>query len=265
MNKEELLKDPTALKTLKGKTDGTYKTTAKDYLSVSTTSATKTALGVVGTTFRTTKAEYNSIGTTTITKTASGAIASAFNSMKTAYNSVVSNRATKTAHGTRTNGFNTAYDKYTGLEDKTVTAKIKIEVESAVKEVAADIEGAVRTIMKIRWNAKGGLFTKPIVFQGFGEAGAEAAIPLERKSTMKRIADAIVNSGGMTTSNSDEIADAIAMRVLPAMASMIDGMSQRPINNNVTVYTENNEVLARAVNQGNRSLDKRYNPITQYS
>lgn len=265
VNKEELLKDPTALKTLKGKTDGTYKTTAKDYLSVSTTSATKTALGVVGTTFRTTKAEYNSIGTTTITKTASGAIASAFNSMKTAYNSVVSNRATKTAHGTRTNGFNTAYDKYTGLEDKTVTAKIKIEVESAVKEVAADIEGAVRTIMKIRWNAKGGLFTKPIVFQGFGEAGAEAAIPLERKSTMKRIADAIVNSGGMTTSNSDEIADAIAMRVLPAMASMIDGMSQRPINNNVTVYTENNEVLARAVNQGNRSLDKRYNPITQYS
>ena len=49
------------------------------------------------------------------------------------------------------------------------------------------------------------------------------------------------------------------------MASMIDGMSQRPINNNVTVYTENNEVLARAVNQGNRSLDKRYNPVTQYS
>ena len=69
----------------------------------------------------------------------------------------------------------------------------------------------------------------------------------------------------MGTSNSDEIADAIAMRVLPAMASMMDSMSQRPINNNVTVYTENNEVLARAVNQGNRSLDKRYNPVAQFS
>jgi hypothetical protein len=127
--------------------------------------------------------------------------------------------------------------------------------------------GAVETVAELLtiYNAKGGLFTGPTGFQVFGEAGAEAAIPLERKSTMKRIASAIVDSGGMGTSNSDEIADAIAMRVLPAMASMMDSMSQRPINNNVTVYTENNEVLARAVNQGNRSLDKRYNPVAQFS
>jgi hypothetical protein len=98
----------------------------------------------------------------------------------------------------------------------------------------------------------------------FGEAGAEAAIPLERKSTMKRIASAIVDSGGMGTSNSDEIADAIAMRVLPAMAQMLDGQNQRPINVNATLYTENNEVLAKAVNRGNRSLDKRYHPVAQY-
>ena len=270
LNKEELLKDPTALKTLKGKTDGSYKTTAKDYLSVSTTSATKTALGVIGSTFRTTKTEYNSIGTTTITKTASGAIASAFNTMKTAYNSVVSNTATKTANGVRTGAFNTAWDMFTDLKDKWVTAHLDIKT-NATQVVAGIANGAVgvtRQVLADIWteyHAKGGLFTGPMGFQVFGEAGAEAAIPLERKSTMKRIASAIVDSGGMGTSNSDEIADAIAMRVLPAMASMIDGMSQRPINNNVTVYTENNEVLARAVNQGNRSLDKRYNPVTQYS
>jgi hypothetical protein len=82
---------------------------------------------------------------------------------------------------------------------------------------------------------------------------------------MKRIASAIVDSGGMATSNSDEIADAIAMRVLPAMASMLDSQSNRPVNVNATLYTENNEVLARAVNQGNRSLDKRYNPVAQFS
>ena len=114
-------------------------------------------------------------------------------------------------------------------------------------------------------NANGGLFTGPVGFQVFGEAGAEAAIPLERKSTMKRIANAIVDSGGMGTSNSDEIADAIAMRVLPAMAQMLDGQNQRPINVNATLYTENNEVLAKAVNRGNRSLDKRYHPVAQYS
>lgn len=265
-----MLEDPTALKTLKGKTDGTYKTTAKDYLSVSTTSATKTAFGVINQAFRTTKGEYNSIGTTTITKTGSGAIVTAFNTMKSAYNSVVSNTATKTANGVRTGAFNTAWDMFTDLKDKWVTAHLDIETNATqvVAGIANGAGGVTRQVLADIWteyHAKGGLFTGPMGFQVFGEAGAEAAIPLERKSTMKRIANAIVDSGGMGNSNSDEIADAIAMRVLPAMASMIDGMSQRPINNNVTVYTENNEVLARAVNQGNRSLDKRYNPVTQYS
>jgi hypothetical protein len=49
------------------------------------------------------------------------------------------------------------------------------------------------------------------------------------------------------------------------MASMMNSANQRPVNVNATLYTENNEVLARAVNQGNRSLDKRYNPVSQFS
>ena len=270
VNKEELLKDPTALKTLKGKTDGTYKTTAKDYLSVSTTSATKTAIGVVGTTFRTTKAEYNSIGTTTITKTASGAIASAFNSMKTAYNSVVSNTATKTANGVRTGAFNTAWDMFTDLKDKWVTAHLDIETNATqvVAGIANGAGGVTRQVLADIWteyHARGGLFTGPMGFQVFGEAGAEAAIPLERKSTMKRIASAIVDSGGMATGSSSELADEIALRIAPIVMSAVTGQNERPINVNATLYTENNEVLARAVNQGNRSLDKRYNPVTQYS
>lgn len=270
LNKEELLKDPTALKTLKGKTDGSYKTTAKDYLSVSTTSATKTALGVVGTTFRTTKAEYNSIGTTTITKTASGAIASAFNSMKTAYNSVYSNTATKTANGVRTGAFNTAWDMFTDLKDKWVTAHLDIETNATqvVAGIANGAGGVTRQVLADIWteyHAKGGLFTGPMGFQVFGEAGAEAAIPLERKSTMKRIASAIVDSGGMATGSSSELADEIALRIAPIVMSAVTGQNDRPINVNATLYTENNEVLARAVNQGNRSLDKRYNPVTQYS
>ena len=270
VNKEELLEDPTALKTLKGKTDGTYKTTAKDYLSVSTTSATKTAFGVINQAFRTTKGEYNSIGTTTITKTGSGAIVTAFNTMKTAYNSVYSNTATKTANGVRTGAFNTAWDMFTDLKDKWVTAHLDIETNATqvVAGIANGAGGVTRQVLADIWteyHAKGGLFTGPMGFQVFGEAGAEAAIPLERKSTMKRIASAIVDSGGMATGSSSELADEIALRIAPIVMSAVTGNNERPINVNATLYTENNEVLARAVNQGNRSLDKRYNPVTQYS
>ena len=153
----------------------------------------------------------------------------------------------------------------------TKTVDVKFNITTSAKKIVADVVDAAgqvakKTVASFRMeNAKGGLFTGPVGFQVFGEAGAEAAIPLERKSTMKRIASAIVDSGGMGTSNSDEIADAIAMRVLPAMAQMLDGQNQRPINVNATLYTENNEVLAKAVNRGNRSLDKRYHPVAQYS
>jgi len=46
---------------------------------------------------------------------------------------------------------------------------------------------------------------------------------------------------------------------------MFEAQSRRPVNVNATLYTDNNEVLARAVNEGNRSLDKRFNPVTQFS
>lgn len=270
LGKKELFKDPVATKTGKGKEDGSLKDLRDKFHGITNNTATKTANGRTTSEFNTTRSLFHGIVSNTATKTADGKRTSAFNTTRSYFHDVVSNWATKTADGYRTGAFKTAYSDYMDLHDKDVTVSVDVDIDTAVTEVVADIEGAASRVVASFWtrtrkNAKGGLFTGATGFQVFGEAGMEAAIPLERKSTMKRIADAIVNSGGMTTSNSDEIADAIAMRVLPAMASMIDGMSQRPINNNVTVYTENNEVLARAVNQGNRSLDKRYNPVTQYS
>jgi len=151
------------------------------------------------------------------------------------------------------------------LYDKTV--KVTFDIITTAKNVVASIVGKGREILASIWteNARGGLFTGPTGFQVFGEAGAEAAIPLERKSTMKRIGNAIVNAGGMGTSNSEDIANAVAEKIAPIIMSAMSGQENRPINVNATLYTENNEVLARAVNQGNRSLDKRYNPVTQYS
>ena len=269
-DKAELLKDPIVKKTATAEETSGYKNTVFGWKMWNSETITKTANGYKNSAYRSTNADWNAWISQTITKTASGAIASAFNTMKNAYNGVYSNTATKTADGYSTGAFDTVWDMFTALRDKWVTAHVDVETNATqvVAGIANGAGGVTRQVLADIWteyHAKGGLFTGATGFQVFGEAGAEAAIPLERKSTMKRIASAIVDSGGMGTSNSDEIADAIAMRVLPAMASMMDSMSQRPINNNVTVYTENNEVLARAVNQGNRSLDKRYNPVAQYS
>jgi hypothetical protein len=268
VNTKELAKNPTVTKTLDGVQTPKFKTGAEAFHALKNGTATKTVNGTWTSGFTRTKNDYHGIKNNKATKTAHGVKTSGFNSTSAAFKAIVSNRATKTAHGTRTNGFNTAYTKYNELEDKNID--IYFNIKTSAKKIIADYTDAAGNAISKAFatfrmeNAKGGLFTGPVGFQVFGEAGAEAAIPLERKSTMKRIASAIVDSGGMGTSNSDEIADAIAMRVLPAMAQMLDGQNQRPINVNATLYTENNEVLAKAVNRGNRSLDKRYHPVAQY-
>ena len=177
-----------------------------------------------------------------------------------------SHNVTKWFTGKDGGNFISYFSKFAyGLYDKTV--RITFDIITTAKNVVASIVGKGREILASIWteNARGGLFTGPTGFQVFGEAGAEAAIPLERKSTMKRIGNAIVNAGGMGTSNSEDIANAVAEKIAPIIMSAMSGQENRPINVNATLYTENNEVLARAVNQGNRSLDKRYNPVTQYS
>lgn len=177
-----------------------------------------------------------------------------------------SHNVTKWFTGKDGGNFMSYFNKFAySLYDKTV--KVTFDIITTAKNVVASIVGKGREILASIWteNARGGLFTGPTGFQVFGEAGAEAAIPLERKSTMKRIGNAIVNAGGMGTSNSEDIANAVAEKIAPIIMSAMSGQENRPINVNATLYTENNEVLARAVNQGNRSLDKRYNPVTQYS
>lgn len=268
LGKKELFKDPVATKTGKGKEDGSFKDLRDKFHGIFNNTATKTANGRMTSEFNTTRSLFHGIVSNTATKTAEGKRTSAFNTTRSYFHDVFSNTATKTADGWRTGGFKTAYSDYMDLHDKDVTVTVDVDIDTAVTEVVADIEGAASKVIATFWtrkNAKGGLFTGATGFQVFGEAGAEAAIPLERKSTMKRIASAIVDSGGMATGSSSELADEIALRIAPIVMSAVTGNNERPINVNATLYTENNEVLARAVNQGNRSLDKRYNPVTQYS
>lgn len=62
------------------------------------------------------------------------------------------------------------------------------------------LKGKIPTL-GIKWYAKGGIFDKPTLLSGLGEAGPEAAVPLSGKRKMRPFANAIAEAmGGATTS-----------------------------------------------------------------
>lgn len=113
---------------------------------------------------------------------------------------------------------------------------------------------------KLSWYKKGGLFDSASVI-GVGEAGSEAVLPLENQKTMRMIADSIVNnSGGMV--DESLIADAVERGVVTAM--MNNSGNQPDINLYATLYTEDNEVLARSVAKGQARNNYRLKPSNAY-
>ena len=109
----------------------------------------------------------------------------------------------------------------------------------------------------VPWYAKGGLFTNPSIV-GIGEAGKETVLPLENKRTMGMIADAIIDNSNGIGMDEETLASAVARGYVQAMMAN-QGNQQQPIYN-IVVKTENDEVLARAVQRGNQALDYRNNP-----
>lgn len=118
-----------------------------------------------------------------------------------------------------------------------------------------------RMSSSVNWYKSGGLFGVPSVI-GVGEAGKEAVLPLENKRTMSMIADSIMSRAPQGSLDQQTIENAVAKGV--AMAMMNN--QQNPIN--VTCYaelkTEDNEVLARAVTKGQKSIDRRLHPTLQF-
>lgn len=113
---------------------------------------------------------------------------------------------------------------------------------------------------RIRWYAKGGLFTKATL-AGIGEAGKEAVLPLENRRTMRMIADSIMESGGIGV-DEETLANAVAQGV--AMAMMNNQGNQTPITVYAELKTESDEVLARAVTRGQQKIDYRNNPTIRF-
>lgn len=97
--------------------------------------------------------------------------------------------------------------------------------------------------------AKGGLFNGATL-SIIGEKGREAVLPLTNKRSMAMIADAILGSSPVNGN------DQLAHDIVTGLANVLLSQPERPIqiDNYVTVKTENDEVLARAVDRGNRSL-----------
>jgi phage-related minor tail protein len=74
----------------------------------------------------------------------------------------------------------------------------------------------------IKWNAKGGLFTKPTVLQGFGEAGHEYAIPLNERSVAPLAA--MINK--LTALNGGGASDLLASRFDAAVDKLADRLER---------------------------------------
>ena len=108
---------------------------------------------------------------------------------------------------------------------------------------------------RVNWYATGGLFRKAAI-AGIGESGAEAVLPLENRRTMNMIADSILSNASVGM-DEEVLTNAVARGV--AMAMMNNQGNKTPINVYATLYTEDNEVLARAVTKGQQSMDRRFN------
>ena len=109
----------------------------------------------------------------------------------------------------------------------------------------------------VSWYAKGALAYGPSLV-GVGEAGKEAILPLENRKAMKNISESIAKNSPMV----DEGMLTNAFVRAFATVNMNQGGTGNQILN-VVVKTENDEVLARAVTRGQRSIDYRNNAVSR--
>ena len=252
----------TAIKSVSALAEASLHREGDYYLGIVSNTATKTANAIATAGLKATGEYYHGIIDDTATKIGDGLKTIAFNALNTDYHGIFTNTATKTAEGKRTSEFNTTYDRYTKMNTKDVYVNLRKGSNDLGSIAINGTSGVIGLLGRanVTWNAQGGLFTQPVVMQGFGEAGPEAALPLRNKKSMSMIASAITKSGGYG-GNID--ADRIARTIAAAVISAVTSQGERPVNVNAVLYTENNEVLARAVDAGRRSIDKRYNPVSR--
>lgn len=103
-------------------------------------------------------------------------------------------------------------DKIKGVIDKIKGffngLKLKIPKPSLPRMPTLELTTGTKTVfgkkityptgIRVKWNAKGGIFDRPTILQGVGEAGPEAVVPLDALWTkFGQMADSIVNGVGL--------------------------------------------------------------------
>lgn len=115
----------------------------------------------------------------------------------------------------------------------------------------------------INWYAKGGLFTRPTI-AGFGEAGDEAALPLENQKVMRKISKSILANApqGSMENIKEDIKQAVIEGIVEVM---INNGSQSEIPQYIqnSIYLDG-DVMALAVTKAQKDNDYRFNPVPQY-
>lgn len=147
----------------------------------------------------------------------------------------------------------------------------------------------------VNWYKKGGFFDSPSVI-GVGEDGAEAVVPFEHSPAMSKLAASIakhidgkeLNTGRDLLQAQRDLRDAQAVRMEKVqpfsmgdvtgafkeviqdammevyMATNIGRNDDKPYVLHAELKTEDNEVLARAVEKGRLKRDTRFKPVPSY-
>ena len=283
------------LKTMDGEMTNDFKDGRKLFLKLQSGSIKKTMDGSTTPGFDNAKTAFDSVARSKAMKIVQGQYTDSFNKTKKRYDGWVSNDATKTVYGNITQPFTNAKDEFNGVVDRWATVNVtghqgqtyldlmtnynKLEDDKNIKVNLTKGSKGFGPLRLQSWknnpleinsgatfvwddNAKGGLFTNEAYFQHFGEAGPEAVLPLRNRRSMSMIAGAISKAGGAGGAVNER---ALAHEIAVALIPLITSNNERPVNVNAVLYTESDEVLARAVQRGNRRLDKRYNPVSQYA
>ena len=256
--------DQAAKKTATAATTSLYTSVHSNYYGWGNQTATKTATAAKAAAFTSVHNGWLGWTNESVRKLATGEKADSYERVRKNWFGLISESILKTVKGTGTDSYWRVSSDYKGLDDKNIKVNVT-QSHGWFEDLGAYFTNQWHELIDFRWYAKGGLFNGASVV-GVGEAGPEAVVPLSNPNTMRRIANAIVDSGGMNTgSYGPGLAKEIANAIAPLVVDAVTSSANRPVQVNATLYTENDEVLARAVNRGQRSLDKRYNPVSQFT
>lgn len=108
--------------------------------------------------------------------------------------------------------------------------------------------------LSVKWYANGGVFNKPTLVSGLGEAGPEAALPLNDK-VFSQIAQGIVRNGGNSSSDAD------MRNQISEISKQIAALKEAILSRPVKLYTDD-RTIAESAERGKTQIARQYHLAT---